>query len=600
MIGPAARVLRALAAVEPLYFSSFYRRARLYAERPTPTVATATLDLTTRCPLRCGFCFAAGTQETGREFSLDDVRAIEGQMRGLDKLVVLGGEPLAHPQIRAIVDEMGAAHDAVEFYTNGLPIPLDADRRDAWLRERFEGRRARFTLTLAVDEDHRAEIGPAEFARRVDAMVAAGRRFPWLGVRFNVTDLRLHTTGYLTPETVAAVLASLHEPLLGEFRSALAGGRLADRFQFNPVVRLGRAADGVGERWKAEDALFSPEVVLSPHDRGLSLLRALPAAWLGSPPAPLVRPLAGFSALADTLRTEWVGERLPAGRRAEAFAQFDRLAAAESPDIHAAARLGRQALEEWLAEWPAQRARWMEGVAARLDALLAEPGVAWDLSADRRVRRLTVPVLQRFAALRWARLPAQRAAWIERLALRATDVMARGQVPMFTGYAPRPGLLADAPDEPLPLDQTPIDAGPRPPHLGDALLRPRVVPQLWLDADGALDVALDGVGGVPFGPARSPDAVATAFAHALGMVAWLVPEQARGALVQACRSRIDALAGASDSARWTEALAQCAATEPQGVPDDAPEPLADARWLLAGEAADGASRGWEGAAAGAG
>ncbi len=75
-----------------------------------------------------------------------------------------------------------------------------------------------------------------------------------------------------------------------------------------------------------------------------------------------------------------------------------------------------------------------------------------DLSADRRIRRLTVPILRRFAALRWRRAPQLQARTIATLAERATELLARGQMPMFSGYHPRPGLLADAPDEALRAD----------------------------------------------------------------------------------------------------------------------------------------------------
>lgn len=585
MIGPTARLLRALAAVDPLYFSSFYRRARLFAERPTPGVATATVDLTTRCPLRCGFCFAAGTQDTGREFSLQDVQALQAQLRGLDKLVLIGGEPLAHPQFRAIAAELGGAHAAVECYTNGLPIPLDANHRDNWLQERFAGRHAHWTLTLAVDRDHQAEMGPAEFARRVDGLLAAGHRLPWLGVRFNVTDPRLHTTGYLAPETVVAVLADLHEPLVATFRTALAAGNLSERFQFNPVVRLGRASEGIGERLKAEDVLFAPELVLSPRDQGLAALRAVPAAWMETPPAPLWHLLAGPAALPEVVRRHWVADRLHADRDPAALALFDDLATADPADPGLAAQLRQAVLAGWLADWPANRDAWMDLAASRLFDLIAEPGVSWDLSADRRVRRLTVPILGRFARLRWALAPHRQAETLARLAQRATEVLARGQVPMFTGYSARPGLLADAPDEPLPLDRTPIDTSPRPPHLGDALLRPLVVPHVWLDADGALDVHLDGVGGVPFGSARAPAEVAEAFAHLFGMVAWLVPDGARADLLAACRAQVRKLGAIAPNPRWARALDACAVIDPAELPAEVPESRADAARLLLGEAA---------------
>lgn len=97
------------------------------------------------------------------------------------------------------------------------------------------------------------------------------------------------------------------------------------------------------------------------------------------------------------------------------------------------------------------------------------------------------------------RRPAHAAQWLRELATAGVTPWQDGALPVFFGYLPRPGLLTDAPDEPVPLALAPLDLGVDAPHLGDALLRPRLSPAPWVDAEGRLHLQLDGLGAAALG-----------------------------------------------------------------------------------------------------
>ncbi len=595
---PGAAWLGTLAAVDPLHFSTFYRRARFHRDAPQPAPPTVLLDVTTECPLACTFCFASGTQGSGRRLDPKTLVELEKSLSGVPRVVLIGGEPLTHPEIGALLRILAAHHDEIEIYTNGLALPDQPARRKAWLHARFAGLPARVTLTLAVDRFHREQMGDAVFASKVAAFLHAEAEAWPVAVRLNVTADGLHSTGYLTPEAVLPVLAELHPELVADFAAAVAGRRMDERYQLNPIVRLGRGAEGPGEWLKAEDALFSPEVVLTPQpDGALALLGFLPATWMAAPPPALclgsTRDTALDVLLADVVARRFELETFPELRAPLAQLHADRLAGRW--DGHAAETLRLHGLRARLADWPAWREPWLDGMAARLAALCGTPGQAWDLGTDRRIRRLSAPVLRRFVARHMEARPAQDL--IGRLAALVAGPIERGGSPAFVGYAPRPGLLTDAPDAPIPLCDAPLDLGVDAPHLGDALVRPRLVLHVTVDEAAELHVALDGLGEQRLAPGRSLEMAWDSQARLHGAVAWLLPERLRGDLAAAVDARLARVAGDAEG-RHAE-LAQGARLRMPLDPGHEPLESTAAVWkLLAGEAApvlqalDGAKGAW--------
>lgn len=520
-LGSAARQLAALADADPLFFSSFYRRARFFAESPKPASAAVTLDVTTECPLRCDFCFAAGTQGAQRTLAPAQLAELEGELRGVPKVTLVGGEPLAHPQLGALLGLLRPHHRRLEIYTSGQAIPRDKAKRGEWMADRFGAWQGHATLTIAADRFHREQLGAARFREMIENALAAEREQWPVAVRFNVTDSALHTAGYLEPGQVESVLGELHEALVPAFRQALRGGAVDDHFQFNPLVQLGRGQAWQGELLQAEDSIFAPEfVVAPPHDGGFRVVSFLPATWLGELPEALQLGGGTASAALNAGARELVRRRLVACGLAEPPADWLQNSDAD-PDrqFRLLSQLARTA-----ADWQQLRPQWQQRMAQQLFDITSHSPCGWQLGAGRRVRRLTAPVLRELWLLHQQAGQPRAGQLLSELAQLACEAVAGGRVPMFTGYQPQAGLLTDAPDEPLPLQRAPLDLGPDAPHMGDALLHPRVVATAHATPDGLPHVRFDGAGSVPVADAESPELARESVAHWLAMVEYFVAD----------------------------------------------------------------------------
>jgi hypothetical protein len=612
-LGPAAQVLQLLAAAEPLYFSWFYRRARLFRQRPKPVPAAAVLDLTTRCPLACAFCFAAATEHSQRSLDLDQLQALEGELSGLPHLQIVGGEPLTHPQWPQIARLLAQHHQRIDVYTSGVSFPLEKSKQRAWIERMFGEAPGLFSLTVAVDRYHRDQLGPDHFDALIDALadLQQDQSFAHPQLRWNVTDSALHTTGYLTAETVRAVLAGLHPRLPPLWQLSLQNGDFDEVWQFNPVVRMGRAAGGDGERLRAEDALWDPEVVLSPDGAGnVRWLGLLPATWMTEVPTGLaLGTTAAGEGLADQLWRKLVAPRLGLEADREIYFQNNALSGARvvsdravsdravsdravsdraMSDLSDPRQLRRAALQRQVDRWPVEGDQRLSEAATRLWSICGEGGQEWDLGCDRRLRRLPAPLLRRYAAVWLGQRPEHAAGWLQELVQRGVTPWQGGSLPMFLGYLHRPGLLNDAPDEPVPLSQAPLDLGVDAPHLGDALLRPRLSPAPWVDAEGRLHLLLDGLGSVALGPHVSPDGLGEALQILWRSLAFFVPEPLMDAWTSQLQTAVEsALAQPfwqqQRSQGWANAvrrsLKTAGVTHPKTI--DAPSEI----WkLLAGEA----------------
>lgn len=619
--GSAAAILDTLAAVEPLFWTPFYNRARLYRGQPRPAPPEVVLDLTKDCPFDCSFCFASGTLDSGRRMEPALLAELQGALRGVPRLVVVGGEPLTHPRLREVLTILAAGHDEIEIYSNALALPEDPARRATWLRERFADLPARVTLTVAVDRFHAEQYGAERYSNKLDAVLAlANDPSAPVAIRFNVTAEGLSTAGYLVVERIEGCLADLHAGLLALFQVANRAGQAEQRFYFNPIVRLGRAADAPGEYLQAEDALFEPQVVLSPGaDAGLELLNSLPATWMPTPPAPLRHGPVTAADLAARLQRHMVGARLGQwllpgiaaafdwlhhhrhglpGAKALADAAGARLreipgvvghelaqALAAEDGAQVAAGL-RVALARHLAEdWPGRRSAWYGHVAQRLDLLCSQGGPGWNLSPDRPHRRLVAPILRRFLALRLARDPLAANALIERAVTLATGALARGAAPAFAGYRVRPGIISDAPEAPLWLADVPLDLGGATPYFGDALVRPRLVVNLAVAADGAVELELDGLGEMALASAADIAPAQASFQHLYGALRWLIPAPFAGAFDQALRLRVRTLADAPDASSLAGQLRRrCVDAPAVAVPEEGPTSDAAVARLVLGKA----------------
>lgn len=636
-VGAAAALLDTLAAVEPLHFASFYERTRLYGGSARPAPPEVVLDLTQDCPLTCTFCLAGATRGGGLRISDAVLAHLETELTGVPKVLVVGGEPLTHPEINAILKRLRSHHADVEVVTGGVTLPPDPKRFAAWLQRHTEASpdAGRLTLTLSVDQWHRDAVGTPLFSQRIDRMLElADRSPPGLSVRFLVTDPALPTAGYLQRRDIDRCLTALHPGLAAHFDRAWRDREVDAWFRFGPVVRLGEAAHMAAEPLDAADMAWAGEVVLSPRTENhlsshspdnalghsVKLLRGLPATWMAAIPEGLVHRSAESGPLADRLLHGVIADALglndhPGLRHAFLALHHWRLGSRELSLIHrsAAARelaaIDRQSartLAESLnhpeqsvlaraiaqhaglataEQWPSVRHTWLQAAAQRLDAVCT-PELAWQFGVDRPQRRVHFPVVRQLWQLRAARDPAFAAMLAEELVGACLRPLQAGGWPVFVGYLPRQGLLSDRPDVPLPIREAPLDMGVATPYFGDALVHPRLVVRTGFEPPlGRPVVLLDGLGAAPVGAGEEDQALSGLRQLAI-VLAQLTPESLRGPVEANWREALLALAEhqtepnqPAHQAKWPVLLQTCA-SEPLPHPPQPQESPAEVERLV--------------------
>ena len=213
--------------------AEYFRGAAVDARAPYALpLLSACVELTLRCNLRCLHCGSAAGRARTSEMDLAcfvdlfrDLRLLGGQ-----RVVLLGGEPLLHPDWEAITRlAVGFGLDTA-LVTNGLQVTEDAARRLAALGVTHLG----VSIDGASDEVHDRIRG-----------VPGARLRAWTGV------VRLEQAGL--PVTVITTLSQDNVGELAAMRDQLAAhGGLVWQLQ---------AANGTGERFRAE-SLLRPDQLL--------------------------------------------------------------------------------------------------------------------------------------------------------------------------------------------------------------------------------------------------------------------------------------------------------------------------------------------------
>jgi radical SAM protein with 4Fe4S-binding SPASM domain len=91
---------------------------------PAAQPSFAWLVITDRCNLRCLHCYEDAKAAGGRDMSFADFeRAVaEVQAAGIRKAQLIGGEPMAHPDFRRMVEHAARRFKFLEVFTNGTLI----------------------------------------------------------------------------------------------------------------------------------------------------------------------------------------------------------------------------------------------------------------------------------------------------------------------------------------------------------------------------------------------------------------------------------------------------------------------------------------------
>jgi uncharacterized radical SAM superfamily Fe-S cluster-containing enzyme len=184
------------------------------------------LDITSQCNLSCPACYAQSSPAQTQYLPLEALlratrRAIEREGGRLDVVMVSGGEPTVHPQIRELIDALAELPvTRVLLNTNGIRIAND----DGFLEfiARYRGRVEIYLQYDGQREDVHQELRGTDL-RDVKARVV--RR---------LSDARVFTT-------LVMVVSPVNQDLIGDvlgtaFRTPYVGGVM-----FQPVFGSGRA-----------------------------------------------------------------------------------------------------------------------------------------------------------------------------------------------------------------------------------------------------------------------------------------------------------------------------------------------------------------------
>ena len=226
--GLVARREAALASLRAL-------RRRLDAQSQA-RLLNAYLHVTWVCDLRCSHCYAHAAPGRSGTMPVGDVARLVRELAaaGFRKVVVTGGEPLAHPQAERLVDGLAALRGEVKplrtVLRTNLAGALTPERVDALLRSVDQ-------IVVSVDGDevsHDARRGVGAYARTVANLRTVLRR---------AAELRSASAAPPADIAIAAVLdADQMEGREGRAVRAL-GGELHLSVRLKPLLPLGRAAD---------------------------------------------------------------------------------------------------------------------------------------------------------------------------------------------------------------------------------------------------------------------------------------------------------------------------------------------------------------------
>ncbi len=257
--------------------------------RPVPVKAFLNLEVTKACCLECDFCLAAGKNKGPKNISLELARSTLEQFHGADRVVLLGGEPLMHPEIEKIIEAVSNIGAKTEIYTNGF---LLGDSKEKVKRSCIQigTKNPHGTIfTLAVDSSHAVQLGHERLGAILDGVLSVQRQIPNIHVRFNITDGRIGTSNYLSPNLVLEILSEIHPYLVSEFKASVSNGDTWKKFLFNSVVRMGRAQeraylishDMAPEFIRASDLAKGVELTaVMENEQGMGIYSWLNAMWM--------------------------------------------------------------------------------------------------------------------------------------------------------------------------------------------------------------------------------------------------------------------------------------------------------------------------------
>lgn len=144
--------------------------------------------ITSKCNLRCAHCYV-GTPllDSATAYDASSVADTLKSFSPLERLTVLGGEPLLHPQLDGVIEAIAAVPCNEKRITTNLTVGNDS------LFKRFRDAGVRLVVSLdgSLKDTHEAIRGPNTFDRTVRNIMSAVRTGVDLEVTHTVTSLSI-------------------------------------------------------------------------------------------------------------------------------------------------------------------------------------------------------------------------------------------------------------------------------------------------------------------------------------------------------------------------------------------------------------------------
>ncbi len=160
------------------------------------TPLQARLCFTYRCNLRCSFCYErfARTSGSGKELPLSSWLSLLEELRGLGvfSVALIGGEPLCHPYMKPLLEDLTDGPMRFGLYTNGTLLD------DAWV-ELLQATRRCSHVTISLDgfEDYHDGIRGSGMFRRT---LAGIERLVSVGIPVRIAGVVSHDNYRAIPE----------------------------------------------------------------------------------------------------------------------------------------------------------------------------------------------------------------------------------------------------------------------------------------------------------------------------------------------------------------------------------------------------------------
>lgn len=286
----AAFILKGLHRLFPYYGSSFYAKGKVVKRTPPKNPTNITIDIIRQCSFGCEFCFASDVQQKGDYTEFEKLQPLFDELKGMEKITLIGGEPFEHPQIvRILKSALETVEKEVEIFTNGKIIPETFEAAEKWLEGLVENSSdKKLKLTLATDKWHKKRHGTKRFEQLVETLLKL-ERMGRIRLMFNVTDESIKTEFYLALPTIRKTIADLSPVLLEHFEEKLKVLDIEESFYLNPLIAQGRQdLDENTELLRVVDFIYHPEIVVTEKEGKLILVSSLNAIWMKEIPEGLI------------------------------------------------------------------------------------------------------------------------------------------------------------------------------------------------------------------------------------------------------------------------------------------------------------------------